>query len=258
MPDIYIDKDSKKPQTPAKKQAALNQEANKKEKEVKPKKIVSTKNQEIPEGENNETPPEEMEKTQLLHNLGIKSHGGQVHAFSSYFENPSKIKFTNKLNEEIMVLFLRRHFVTNTPWILKAFAMALVPVIFEFLGAFGLYSTDFVNIAGKFIVYFFYYFFIFSGYVLVNYMTWFYNISLVTNIRVVDIDFSDIVFENVAATKISQLEDVNYKQVGIFRSIFDFGDVFVQTAGASRNFEFLAVPHPENVIRIINSLLGRK
>ena len=245
MPDIFIDKDPEEKIDPANKNVASDKD--------EPKKEISNPIQTT----DDESSAENMSKSELLHNLGIKDHGGSIHAFSSYFENPSKVRFKNKLNEEIMLLFLRRHFMTNLPWILKAIAMMLIPVIFEFLGSFGLYSTDFIGIAGKTIIYFFYYFFIFSGYIFVNYMTWFYNIALVTNIRVIDIDFSDIVYENVAATKISQLEDVNYKQIGIVRSVFDYGDVFVQTAGTQRNFEFLAVPHPENVIRIINSLLGR-
>jgi len=235
MPDIFIDKTKEENKSPKEPSPDLENIADKES-----------------------MPLEKMDKTHLLKNLGIKAHGGRVHAFSSYFETPSKLHFSNKLNEEIMLLFVRKHFITNTPWILKALAMGLVPVIFEFLGAFGFYSTDFLETAGKFIVYFFYYFFIFSGYILVHYMTWFYNIGLVTNLRVIDIDFSDIVYEDVAATKISQLEDVHYKQIGIVRSVFDYGDVFVQTAGTNRNFEFLAIPHPENVIRIINSMLGRK
>lgn len=259
MPDIFVDKDPEETNKPVKKQTATQTQPSKDEKVDPITKDTPVKKQEIPqESEEEEMPGEIMTKTELIQSLGIKSHGGKIHAFSSYFETPDRVHFSNSLNEEILLLFLRRHFFTNTPWILKAIAMALVPVIFEFLGAFGFYSTDFVAIEGKFIIYFFYYFFIFSGYILVNYMTWFYNISLVTNIRVIDIDFSDIVFEDVAATKISQLEDVHYKQIGILRSIFDYGDVFVQTAGTQRNFEFLAVPHPENVIRIINNLLGRK
>jgi len=237
MPDIFIDKESKEDKIPVKKTEATLKE---------------------PKKDENIDPAKSEDTTQLLHSLGIKSHGGRVHALSSYFEDPSKVKFTNILEDEILLLFLRRHFMTNLPWILKAFALCLIPVIFEFLGAFGFYTTDFIGTSGKFIVYFFYYFFILSGYVFVNYMTWFYNISLVTNLRIVDIDFSDVVFENVAATKLSQLEDVSYIQIGILRSIFDYGDVHVQTAGTNANFEFLAIPHPENVIRIINSLIGRK
>lgn len=235
MPDIFIDKTKEKNNAPEK---------------------PSPEMESTTDGES--LPIDKMDKSQLLNNLGIKSHGGRVHAFSSYFENPSRLNFSNSINEEIMLLFLRKHFLTNTAWILKALAMSLVPIIFEVLGSYGFYSTDFVDTTGKFIVYFFFYFFIFSGYILVHYMTWFYNIALVTNLRIIDIDFSDIIYEDVSATKISQLEDVNYKQIGIIRSVFDYGDVFVQTAGTNRNFEFFAVPHPENVIRIINNLLGRK
>ena len=260
MPDIFIDKDPEEnvEEESAIEQADSNLHPAKEEDTSHKTHKDTTKKNEVQNDIEEELPGEAMSRSELIQSLGIKSHGGKIHAFSSYFETPERVHFANKLNEEIMLLFLRRHFLTNLPWILKAFAMALIPLIFEFLGAFGFYSTDFVAITGKFIIYFFYYFFIFSGYILVNYMTWFYNISLVTNIRVIDIDFSDIVFEDVAATKISQLEDVNYKQVGIVRSVFDYGDVFVQTAGTQRNFEFLAVPHPENVIRIINNLLGRK
>lgn len=238
MPDIFIDQDPEEPKESTKKTVVNDQELSEKEKE------------------NPLTAP--VAKSELLESLGIKSHGGRLHALSSYFEDPSRVKFTNLLDEEILLLFLRRHFVTNFPWILKAFAMSLIPILFEFLGAFGFYSTDFVNVEGKLIVYGFYYFFIISGYIFVNYMTWFYNISLVTSVRIIDIDFAEIVFENVAATKFPQVEDVSYSQVGIIRSIFDYGDVHVQTAGTASNFEFAAVPHPENVIRIINHLLGRR
>lgn len=240
MPDIFVDQDSPEiPQKPEIKSAEKPEEKLKEE----PAKTAAD--------------PASLNRTELMESLGIRSHGGRLSGLSSYFEDPSKVKFTNMIDHEILLLFLRRHNITNLPWVLKAIAMALIPVIFEFLSSFGFYSSGFISPTAKLIVYGFYYFFILSGYVFVNYMTWFYNISLVTNIRIVDIDFSEIVFENVAATKLSQVEDVSYAQIGVFRSVFDYGDVHVQTAGSASNFEFLAVPHPENVIRIINHLLGK-
>lgn len=296
MPDIFIDpdakdpvleKDEKKPEKPlSQKPGALSLESEieptsqheqvsepsleaesmtdpmpDQDPELDSKQDPKNKTAEDVESENEEDKtsqtPSERDKAILMDSLGIQTHGGRLHALSSYFEDPEKVKFNNKLDEEILLLFLRRHFITNFPWMLKAFALGLIPIIFEFLSMFGFYSTDFVTPEGKIIVYGFYYFFILSGYIFVNYMTWYYNISLVTNIRIVDIDFSNIVFENVAATKLSQVEDVKYSQIGIFRSIFDYGDVFVETAGTASNFQFFAVPHPENVIRIINNLLGK-
>ena len=237
MPDIFID------QGKAQKTQAKSEEKN--------------EASEIPDG-HVKTSALPENKSELLSSLDLKPHGKKAHfhVMSSYCEDPAGVKFTNSVEDEILLLFLRRHFVTNTPWILKAIALSLVPVIFEVLGSFGYISSDFVDSSGKFIVYSFYYFFILSGYVFVNYMTWFYNISLVSNKRIIDIDFSDIVFENVAATKLSQVQDVNYAQIGIIRSIFDYGDVLVQTAGTALNFEFLAVPHPEKIIKVIHNLIG--
>ena len=103
----------------------------------------------------------------------------------------------------------------------------------------------------------FYYYLVF-GYAFVNYITWFYNSSLVTTQRIIDIDFSHIVFENVSASKLNQIQDVHYAQIGVFASVFDYGDVTVQTAGTSvLGFDFLAAPHPEKVVHFINSLIGK-
>lgn len=154
------------------------------------------------------------------------------------------------------MLFLRRHLITNLPWILKALLFMSVPIIFEILNNYGLISITFLTTTQQIIIGGFYYFAVFSAYIFVNYITWFYNISLVTNERVVDIDFSNIVFEDVSATKLSQVEDVHYSQVGLSRSVFDYGDVLVQTAATTNEFQFNSVPHPEKIIKIINDLIG--
>lgn len=256
MPDIFIDQDIEEGKKKLKEETS-SQESNNAPENIS-EKAADSKPENAPDASNETTTSiADLNKTELLDSLGIKSHGGGLHSLSSYYEDPEKVKFSNMMEKEILLLFLRQHFITNFPWILKATALGLVPIIFEFLSALGFYSTSFVTPEGKFIIYSFYYFFILSGYVFVNYMTWFYNISLITNIRIIDIDFSQIVFEDVAATKLSQIEDVSYSQIGVFRSIFDYGDVHTQTAGTASNFEFLAVPHPENVIRIVNHLLGK-
>lgn len=177
------------------------------------------------------------------------------HAFSSYCDNPSSIEFADRLENEEVLLLLRKHFVTNIPWIIKAIALSMVPLIIGMVVFFEFISIDFLPPNYAFISLLFYYFIVF-GYVFVNYITWFYNVSLVTNERIVDVDFSQIVFENVAATKLTQVEDVHYSQIGVIRSIFDYGDVVLQTAGTLPNFDFLAVPHPERVIKVIGSLIG--
>lgn len=177
------------------------------------------------------------------------------HIFASYCERPPGINFADKLEEEELLLFLRKHFVTNVPWIIKAIILALIPFVIITITSLGFINIDFLPANYTVMIFLFYYFLV-SGYIFVNYLTWFYNISLVTTQRIIDIDFSSIVFENVAATKLTQVEDVSYSQIGVVRSIFDYGDVLIQTAGTKDEFEFLAVPHPEKVISTINNLIG--
>lgn len=200
------------------------------------------------------TPPLVNNPVDFEKNKKKKKHK-HLHTFASYCENPININFADKMDGEEILLLLRKHFVTNIPWIIKAIALSLIPLIIWLVSFFELVSIDFLPQSYTTIILLFYYFLVF-GYIFVNYITWFYNVSLVTNIRIVDVDFSQIVFENVAATKLTQVEDVHYSQIGVIRSVFDYGDVILQTAGTLPNFDFLAVPHPEKAIKIIGDLIG--
>lgn len=179
----------------------------------------------------------------------------KTHLFAAYCEKPENLTFADKLDGEETLLFLRKHFVTNVPWIVKAVALGIIPFLLILINSLGLISINFLP-ANYILFIIIFYYLIIAGYIFVNYLTWFYNISIVTTLRIIDIDFSQIVFENVDATKLTQVEDVGYVQIGVIRSIFDYGDVHVHTAGPESNFESHAVPHPEKVVKIINNLLG--
>jgi hypothetical protein len=86
-------------------------------------------------------------------------------------------------------------------------------------------------------------------------MGWYFNVYIVTNERIIDVDFFYLLYNKVSSTRIDRLQDVSYKLGGVVRAVFDFGDVFVQTAGSEPNFDFLSVPHPETVVRKIVELM---
>ncbi len=196
------------------------------------------------------------EKAEKIEEKKISSHPkqGKVRLFTSFRENPYGIVFRNQEEGEEIILFLKKHIATNIPWIIKASVAGVAPFFIALI--LGILNTS-IPLPFNYILIFgvFYYFAIF-GYVFLQFITWFFNISLITNQRVVDIDFSQLVFESVAATKLTQIEDVSYHQIGVLRSIFDYGDVSIQTAGAANNFISLAVPHPEKVVEILNDLIG--
>jgi len=198
--------------------------------------------------------PVHQAKRQIIHLQKDESHT-HSHLFTAYCERPAGVNFIDILKEETLLLMLRKHFLTNFPWIISAIGLILVPFILAAINSFGILPFDFLPSTYIIFILFLYYFFV-SGFIFVHYLTWFYNIGLVSNQRIIDIDFSSLVFENVDATKLSQVEDVGYVQIGIIRSIFDYGDVRIHTAGPTSNFDFLAVPHPGRIINVINDLIG--
>lgn len=178
------------------------------------------------------------------------------HLFHSYLENPENITFEDQELGERPLLILRRHFLTNVHWIVISTILFALPIFFiPFFSTLSVF--DFLQLPTRYIVIFviFYYLISFT-YLFVNFITWYFNVSLITDKKVIDIDFSNIVYKNVAATKHSLLQDASYSQIGVLRSLFDYGDVLVQTAGSLENFTFSAVPKPERVVKIVEELIG--
>ena len=53
---------------------------------------------------------------------------------------------------------------------------------------------------------------------------------------------------------IDKIQDVTYKMGGVIRTLFNYGDVMIQTASEVPNFDFLAVPYPDKVAKVLQDL----
>lgn len=184
------------------------------------------------------------------------SHAGKnLGLFHTFCEYPQGIRFEHQEKDEEIILFVRRHLITNVPWILTSFLLLLLPpALLPFLSEFALLPFELPPALVTVLVLFYYT--ILFGYVLINFLHWFYNIGIITPKNVIDIDYADIVNVHISATKSSQIEDVSYTQGGFFKSSFNYGDVHIQTAGTDANFEYLRVPNPGKVVDIIHDLIG--
>jgi len=183
-------------------------------------------------------------------------HMVREHPLSSFLIKPLGIRFAAQEKKEKIVLLLRRHLLTNLPWMVFLMFLLLVP---PFLLPIFISLGIIPNLPGSFklITTLFWYLGCF-GFFLVNFLLWHFNVNIVTNKRIVDIDFIYLLYKETSATRISQVEDVTYKMGGIIRTIFNFGDVFVHTAGPEQNIEFLGVPKPAEVTKIIVEMMGKK
>lgn len=177
--------------------------------------------------------------------------------FSAYHFMPEGMRFETQEQGESIILLLRKHWVTNVIWLTIGFLLLISPIIiFPLLAISGIIPTNFSGSVFSLVILVWY--LLTFSYILVNFLLWYFTVSLVTSERIVDIDFINILNKRFSATRIARVEDVTMKRGGFIRALFDFGDVFVQTAGTEAEFEFLAVPKPEQVVRIINQLMGKE
>lgn len=171
--------------------------------------------------------------------------------FSSFCEYPEGFRYADQEEGEEIALLLRRHFVVNIPWIIGAILLAILPTFFPFIIA----GFPIPLPGGQTLFYFtLFYYIILLGFIIINFSLWYFNAGIVTNKRVIDIDLAGILFRQISEAKIKNIEEVTYKQVGFVSSLFNYGDVYVQTAGEEVNIEFDRIPRPSKVADIINDL----
>ena len=86
------------------------------------------------------------------------------------------------------------------------------------------------------------------------FVIYYLNIQIITNIRIVDVSQDGLFSHTVSELHIDKIEDATSKTTGILGTIFNYGDVYVQTAGTVERFEFVAVPNPADIEKLILDL----
>jgi cellulose synthase/poly-beta-1,6-N-acetylglucosamine synthase-like glycosyltransferase len=80
------------------------------------------------------------------------------------------------------------------------------------------------------------------------------NVQIITNVRLVDIDQVGLFSHVISELHLENIEDVTSQVNGVFGTLFNYGDVFVQTAGTQENFEFTNVPNPAAIEKLLLDL----
>jgi len=226
MPDIYIAKKEEKEKTQTKSKkgpikepvvtaAESKQETKKEEKDVK-KKVIEE---------------------------------GTTNPLAAFMSKPRNLRFETQEQKEKVVLLLRRHLVTNIPWLVAATAMAIFPFL-----AVRILPLDFIPSSYRLIIFITWYLLTFA-FSFEKFLSWFFNVNIITDERIVDVDFPSILYRDISTTKIDQIQDISIKVGGFVRSLFNYGDVAIQTAGTVPEICFEAVPRPGRVAKILNDLI---
>lgn len=188
----------------------------------------------------------EKESKDIVKKVGERRTKNPLSAFVAI---PKDVKFETQEQEEKIILLLRKHWITNVNWILIAMLMILAPLILKVVPLIAFMPARF-----QFII-------IVSWYLVIlavlfeKFLSWFFNVYIVTDERIIDVDFISLNYRRISDAQIDKIQDVTYRTGGLFKSFFNYGDVYIQTAGPSPEIEFEFVPKPDKVVRILNQLI---
>lgn len=174
-----------------------------------------------------------------------KKENHYLHALCTYPD----VRFESQHEGEEVILLVRAHPITFIPWISAAIIMFIIPIFSNvfLVSLMGVKEILFINLL--------WYCLLFS-YVFMNVLYWLFNVGLITNIRVIDVDYSLIVHKEVTEAVLEGIPDATARTAGFLGTLFSYGDVHVQTQGMNQNIEFLTVPEPDTVGSTINKLIA--
>lgn len=174
---------------------------------------------------------------------------GSIRAF------PKGVFFDGQEEEEEVYMVIRAHVATLIPEVIKAFLLFVLMVfISRALESLTVFDPELKSglLAAINLIFGF---FISASYLFYVFIKWFFNIAIITDSRLVDLDFPGLNSARWSSAVFSRIEDVTSTPAGFWSVLFDFGTVYVQTAAEQREFELVNIPRPREVHDLLLDLI---
>lgn len=179
----------------------------------------------------------------------LRADAAPSSAFAAYRPAPD-VTFDVQHDDEPVLLLLRQHPIVTIPGILITLLLAIGP--FVLLPYFPILS--FLPDNFRFIAVLGWYTMVF-GYAFEQFLVWFFNIYIITDERIIDVDFYNLLFKKISEAQIENIEDITASNSGLLQSIIDYGGVRIQTAAEIPQLEFENVPHPDRVSKFLSEMI---
>jgi len=186
------------------------------------------------------------ESKEIIKKVGVKKTRNPL---ASFVALPDGVEFETQEKEEKIILLLRRHWVTNIGWFLMAVLMIYVPFILKIVPL-----LDFLPSRFRLVLVMMWYL-ITLAFIFEEFLIWFFNVYLVTDERIIDVDFISLAYRRITDAQIEKIQDITYQTGGLLKSIFDYGDIYIQTAAEKQRIDFESVPSPDKVVKVLNQLI---
>lgn len=158
---------------------------------------------------------------------------------------------------EKIILLLRRHYLILLSKLAFWATVAILPPIFyllfkDTLVLKSLFGNQYLEpITMLFISTYYLYVWLFAFHSFVDY---YLDVWVVTSHRIINMEQKGLFARSVSEQKLFRVQDVTAELKGVFSTLFDFGTVYIQTAGEEPRFTFKQIPNPNRVAKKINLL----
>ncbi len=164
--------------------------------------------------------------------------------FNAIIEQPKNVIFESQQNDEKLYFLLRRHPITNLGWVLSAIIFLLIPIIAMLLIE-SYFLDPFAFIPAKYqMVVILLWYLLTMLYTFESFIVWYFNVYIITDKRIIDVDFKGLWGKRISEALLNSVEDVTYETHKFWHILFDYGDIFMQTAAERTEFEFHSIPKP--------------
>ena len=200
---------------------------------------------------NNSSSPKKEKKRRSVDEYSsiMKQEKPRNGCLGPFLPKPMKVGFDSQLNDEEIILVLRQHPITLLGKSLVIIALALTPFIFPNLPLEDLIPNSYkaALILGWFTM--------LSGFALETFLVWFFSVFIITDERIIDVDFISLLYKDISSAKIDVIQDISSKTGGLMATVVDYGTVHIQTAGENTEIQFENVPQPAKIAAILNEML---
>lgn len=153
--------------------------------------------------------------------------------------NPFDITIQNQADDEKIIRIWRRHPVTLLSPAFKVLAFAVIPIaLLLFTGPSMLGNPVlfvlFMIILGIVVTY--------GAY---QWVSWYGDVYILTNYRIIDVEQRGFFNRSFAETTLNNIQDISHDVSGVMATLWDYGTIVVQTAGASPDISLNQVGHPQ-------------
>ena len=157
---------------------------------------------------------------------------------------------------EKIVFFLRRHPLVFLGDVALIVLLLLVPVAVNFILTATVpllvtspFSRPMLILLGSI------YYLMIWLFFMTKFVDYYLDSWIVTNDKILNVEQQGLFSRTVSELELAKIQDVTSAVNGVIPTIFNFGNVYVQTAGEKEYFIFEQVPHPDLVRKRILDLV---